>query len=128
MPNDCSNQITITASNDELNKIVDMEFTDVPNWAFEIKARGEGACVLYLWSRWKPDFDRLKSLIEKYPTCWIKDTWQEEAGMAGVWIGTMRNGELEIKEMQWMDMCVEESEKRFRKKTIHKYGMHLNKE
>jgi len=121
MPNDCWNHITITASKEQLNAIIDTEFKDAPEWAFKIKARGLGACVFNLWSRWEPDFKRLEGLIEKYRSCWIKNEWSEEGGEAGVWIGTMREGKKEIQEMQWTEMCLEEQQHRFRTDSVESH-------
>ncbi len=113
--------MTITGTNEELDILMSEEFKKVPDWALFIKARGLGGGVrLKLWSRWAPDFDWLASLLTKYPSCWIKNEWSEEGGMAGVWIGTGASetrrgtGEPVIERFEWDDMCIEEECARFK--------------
>ena len=113
MPNDCWSTLTITASKNELNTLLDNEFKDAPEWAINIEERGKGGVKLSLWSAWKPDLHMLETLIEKYPSCWIKNIWSEEGGTAGVWVGTMRRGVKDIKQLTWDDMCEEELFYRF---------------
>jgi len=90
------------------------EFTNIPDWALTIKARGVEGVMLKLWSRWQPDFEWLDRLIVQYPSSWIKNEWSEEGGNAGVWIGTMRSGTKVVQRLEWDDMCLEENAHRFR--------------
>jgi len=120
MPNDCWNHITITGTNEELDMFMMEEFKAVPDWALQIKDRGSGAISLKLWSRWTPDFEWLTSLLTKYPSCWIKNEWNEEGGLAGIWIGTGASetrrgtGKPVIERLEWEDMCIEEEYARFK--------------
>jgi hypothetical protein len=52
----------------------------------------------------------LNGLLEKYPQCWVKNVWQEEGGLAGVWVGVVddETGEKKIQEMRWNDLCLEQ--------------------
>ena len=62
-----------------------------------------------IWSPWAPDFEWLSNLLTKYPDCWIKNEWDEEGGMAGVWVGFVdKNNSKIIKQMDWVDLCFEE--------------------
>lgn len=123
--------MTITGTNEDLDLLMEGEFKGVPDWALMIKARGRGggfgpeapdggAIRFKLWSRWAPDFDWLASLLTKYPSCWVKNEWSEEGGMAGVWIGTGASearrgtGEPLIERFEWDDMCIEEECARFK--------------
>jgi hypothetical protein len=117
MPNDCWSNLTITASKTELVTLLDTEFKYTPEWALKIEERGKGGIRLSLWSAWVPDLKFLENLIEKYPSCWIKNIWSEEGGTAGVWIGTMRTGVKDIKQLTWDDMCEEELFYRFETET-----------
>jgi hypothetical protein len=121
MPNDCWNNLTITGNKADINKIADVEFKDVPEWAFEIKKRGLEAVIIRLWSPWQPNYNRLEELIQTYKSCWIKNEWMEEGGSAGVWIGSYRSGEKLIQKMVWEDMCIEEEHKRFRTESIDRW-------
>ena len=115
MPNDCWNYMTITANNDDLAKLLAEEFVKYENKElFSISQVGKEAVKFRIWSAWHPDFDWLESLLTKYPSCWVKDTWIVEDGQAGVWIGTARKGEKEIRQFLWDDMCLEEEMHRFR--------------
>jgi len=113
MPNDCWSNLTITASKDELDTLLNNEFKDVPAWAIKIDERGKGGVRLSLWSAWAPNLKLLETLIEKYPSCWIKNIWSEEGGTAGVWVGTKKRGKKDIKQLTWDDMCEEELFYRF---------------
>jgi hypothetical protein len=117
MPNDCWSNLTITASSSELATLLDTEFRDTPEWALKIEEKGKGAVRLSLWSAWVPDLKFLESLIEKYPSCWIKNYWSEEGGTAGVWVGTTKRGKKDIKQLTWDDMCEEELYYRFETET-----------
>lgn len=117
MPNDCYNTMTITHTNsDELDDLIDAEFghflnknyTSNDNDKFYIHRRGDYGITFRLWSAWVADFVWMEGLITKYPKAWIKNSWLSEDGSAGIWIGTMRNGEKEIKRLDWFDMCLEE--------------------
>ena len=112
MPNDCWNDLTITADKGDLYALMAFEFKDVPEWALKIKRRGVEAVVLKLWSRWQPDFKWLEELLVKYPSCWVKDEWSEEGGDAGIWIGSGMTGQ--IKRLEWHEMSIEEASHRFR--------------
>jgi len=118
MPNECWNNLTITANKDELDKLVDTEFTEVPEWAIKITNRGNLAVRLSLWTAWRPDTEKLEKLIVKYPSCWIKNIWSEEGGLAGIWIGSTKNGEKFIQQLEWNDMSIEEECYRFRKDSV----------
>jgi hypothetical protein len=110
----------ITASSEELEALMLEEFKDTPHWALTIHKRGPEAVCIKLWSRWLPDFEWLVKLLTKYPSCWIKDEWEEEGGTAGVWIGTGASearrgtGEPVIQRLEWDDMSIEEEYMRFK--------------
>ena len=108
--------MTITANKDDITKLLAEEFVKYENKElFSISEVGQEAAKFRIWSAWHPDFDWLESLLTKYPSCWVKDIWIVEDGQAGVWIGTERKGEKEIRQFLWDDMCIEEEAHRFRK-------------
>ena len=116
MPNDCWNHITITADKDDLTKLMANEFAKYQGEEeiFSISQRGDEAVRLRIWSAWHPDFELLKGLLRKYPSCWVKNEWTVEDGQAGVWLGTAREGKEEIRQFLWEDMSIEEEVYRFR--------------
>ena len=119
MPNDCWNTITITASELELNAILANEFKDVlPEWAFSIQRRGPYGVVLRLWNPWTPDFNWLESILVMYQSCWIKNEGREEGGTAGVWVGSIVEGQRMIQRMEWKDLSIEEEGRVFRDSMI----------
>jgi hypothetical protein len=113
MPNDCWNLLTITSYDNpsELKKLISTEFEDIYDGRIQYKAdilrRGERGVILRKWSAWNPDFEWLEELLEKYPSCWIKNEWDEEGGGAGIWVGCVKEGEKQIKRMEWDDLCIE---------------------
>ena len=114
MPNDCWNHITVTGSQEDIKRFQEVEFKHggepIPEWALKIHQIGVEGLVFKLWSRWQPDFHWLNGLLEKYPSLWVKNSWNEEGGMEGVWIGSKKG----VKQMEWEGMCIEEAAHRFR--------------
>jgi hypothetical protein len=117
MPNDCWNYITITCEDcEELNNLYinelireegrdyESEFYYYKNITIEKKCF-KGIKFQQL-TAWKPDYEWLESLLTKYPNCWIKNEWNEEGGIAGVWVGSVNNG---IQTICWEDLCIEKN-------------------
>lgn len=114
MPNDCWNNITITASESDLDALMRTEFIDVPEGAIDILQRGQYGVMIRLWSAWIPNFIWMETLLPTYPSCWVKNEWREEGGTAGVWVGTLVEGRRVIQSMEWKDLSVEEEMHVFR--------------
>jgi hypothetical protein len=114
MPNECWNTITLTGVKEEIDLFVMKEFKDVPEWAHKIIHRGEEGILFRIWSRWEPDYKWLEGLLQQYTSFWIKNSWHEEGGGEGVWIGQLVEGVPSIKRMEWYGMCIEEAAHRFR--------------
>ena len=109
MPNDCWNNLTI-ASHDNPTQLINlMENEFIGKKIEKIHTQGKQGVKLLLWSAWKPDFKWLKSLVEKYPECWIKNEWNEEGGKAGVWVGgsLYKGNPSKIQSLEWDDICIE---------------------
>ena len=50
---------------------------------------------------------------------WVKNEWDEEGGMAGVWVGFVgEDNEKQIQEMHWRDLCIEEKVYFFKEDTV----------
>jgi hypothetical protein len=117
MPNDCWNHMTITCEDpEELTRLVQNELQEkgeLCKWVFhdtiEMIKRGAKGIMFRQWTPWNPNYDWLENLLTKYPLCWIKNEWDEEGGMAGVWVGyTNKNDEQIVQKMMWRDLCIEE--------------------
>ena len=108
MPNNCWNYITITSKHPlVLNSLLQTEIREYHR--AEIVQKGKYGLIIRLWSPWQPQFDWLSTLLDIYPGCWIKNEWNEEGGMAGVWIGFVdENHGKTIKRLEWQDLCLEE--------------------
>jgi hypothetical protein len=115
MPNTCWNHITITGNKDVIDRFLEKEFKDIPEWVLNIERRGVEALVFCIWSSWTPDFVWLEKLLDTYDNVWIKNEWNEEGGQEGVWIGTNNEDKKDIQRLEWMGMCIEEEVYRFRK-------------
>ena len=118
MPNDCWNRMTITCENrefvDELTNLVLNELKHkegnkhVYHETVHMIQRGTRGIIFEIWSAWNPDYEWLESLLDKYPNCWVKNEWNEEGGVAGVWVGFVNNNnEKIIKDLTWDDICIE---------------------
>jgi len=111
MPNDCWSNLVVTGASEEIERFLANEFVGIPDWAFVIQQRGIEAIKFKLWSPSIPDYMWLEGLLINYNTLWIKNIWNEEGGMGGIWIGSNQGG---IRTFQWEDMCIEEWAHRFR--------------
>ena len=108
MPNVCYNHITITCEDvTELNKLFENELTreegrDYKNITI-VKKCCKGIQFQQL-TAWKPEYEWLESLVTKYPNCWVKNEWDEEGGLAGVWVGSVQRG---IQSVSWEDLSID---------------------
>ena len=102
MPNECSNRVTITSTNEEdIFFIVEEINKKIPN-VHIIQHSKRGLRVHYI-TAWTPNFHFTETLVEKYPFVWIKNEWLSEDGSSGVWIGKKND----IKSLVWEDMSVD---------------------
>ncbi len=111
MPNDCWNNITIKATNQQLRDILLREFQDIPAWAFSLKDVGCEAIVFSIWSKWAPNEDFMMKLFDTYANIWIKNDWHEEGGAAGIIVGTKDK----LERLTWEEGCIEEWAHRLRR-------------
>jgi hypothetical protein len=111
MANDCWNHLTITSEDiEELKRLVSEEFQNVENGELvckknvHIHKQSPRGVALEFLSGWEPPYDFLELLINKYPSCRIKNRWDEEGGGEGIWIGEA--GAVEYN-YSWQDLCIE---------------------
>jgi len=88
MPNDCWNHITIACKNkkyaDQISDIVYNELKHeegdkyVYNKTVNIIRRGTRGIEFKLLTAWRPYFEWLNVLLDRYPNCWVKNEWWEE--------------------------------------------------
>jgi hypothetical protein len=82
---------------------------------YKLKHLGQAGLELQFTTAWAPPTEFFKSLLEKYPDIWLKCDWNEEGGMAGIFLGyTNEKKAVEIHEMEWQDWCMEEYDFRMR--------------
>ena len=76
-------------------------------WDYEVDVSGRAGMVVQFTTAWTPPCAFLRTLVETYPETWIKCEWDEEGGMAGVWVGRKEHGYVDVKQLEWEDMCME---------------------
>jgi len=110
MPNECSNWVIITSTNE--NDIIDIlqEISDTIH-NVDVKQSMKFGLMLEFITPWKPDIQLVDRLVNKYPLSWIKNEWSTEDGKAGIWVGCRNN----IKFMDWTDLSLEDRDFFFRK-------------
>jgi hypothetical protein len=110
MPNYCNNYITIKFNSDNDLHNFEKDFLNFYEcFEKEIRRKGTRGIVVKTVTRWKPDFEWLEKILYTYDKCWIKNDWNEEGGIAGVWVGQYEDsGIVVINEMKWNDLCVED--------------------
>ena len=104
MPNDCWNHLSIKGTADQIDQIVACGFAEFPQWAYAVDSRGPEALVCRVWSRERPCLDFMNQLRNNHAGLWIKNTWSEEGGMAGI---IVRSEETNI-EVEWNEGSNEE--------------------
>jgi hypothetical protein len=111
MPNDCYNSITIICNDaKELNKLIKNELIneeDIYYGSISIQKKWDKAIKFENLTAWKPDYKWLESLVKKYPNCLVKNDWIEEGGIAGLWVGSVKNG---IKSIYYRYLSLEEKD------------------
>ena len=55
-----------------------------------------------------PVYQYLEKLLQKYPTCWFKNTFYTEDGLCGLWIGRFNNNNINIQTLEWRELTNEE--------------------
>jgi hypothetical protein len=104
MPNDCWNKITIKANYEQIKQIMTTEFIDIKVNDFQHFLQGKEVYICRIRSDNIPNKEIMTRLFEKYEGIWIKNIWQEEAGLCGIIVGTKDN----VKEIEWDEGCEEE--------------------
>jgi len=73
-----------------------------------VKHKDDRYIVIGYEFRNKPIYNYLTALLERYPKCWLKNTYSTETGDCGLWIGRMCKGKPSIQELQWTELYDEE--------------------
>ncbi len=60
-------------------------------WDYELKERDENFLIVEFTTAWSPPIAFFEALLQRYPRCWLKCSFHEEGGMAGVWIGFIKD-------------------------------------
>ena len=110
MPNECSNRVTITSTNEnDITDILQEINKEIPDVI--VRQRSKLGMRLEFITAWKPDIQLIDTLINKYPLSWIKNEWISEDGKCGIWVGNKNN----IKFMDWEDLSIEDEHNFFHK-------------
>jgi len=56
----------------------------------------------------EPVYEYLQELLQKYPMCWMKNTYMGDDGSCGLWIGRIVGGKPQIQTAIWQELCAEE--------------------
>lgn len=70
-------------------------------WDYEENYHEENILDVEFVTAWAPPVAFFEALLLKYPRCWLKCTFHEEGGIAGVWIGWVKAGTVKSKYMFW---------------------------
>ena len=117
MPNVCKNTVTIISCEAaELDEFVknELQFQNSEGEYYfnedveRILKRGKNGIKFEYTSPGAPPLEWFQEALGRYPSFWIKDQWLDEAGLAGVWIGSVDDsGEQVVRAYEWMDLCLE---------------------
>ena len=56
----------------------------------------------------EPVYSYLEALLQKYPKCWMKNTYCADSGDCGLWVARMSSGKPDIQTCSWIELCDEE--------------------
>ena len=140
MPNHCYNYLTIVGDSDMIKEFVDSNFefekicpippeeesnvyeshcnkwgTKWDRYEYTLDDTGKRGMKCMFTTAWNPPIALFEFLLEKFSDIWIKCEWNEDGGMAGVWVGKHRDGETSVQEIEWEDLCIEEELDTFEK-------------
>jgi hypothetical protein len=102
MPNECSNCLTITSTSEiDIVYILQEIHKEIPNIILNQNSK-LGIRFNYI-TAWKPNFQFIEMLVDKYPMAWVKNEWISEDGTSGIWVGKKNS----IKSMDWEDLSIE---------------------
>jgi hypothetical protein len=73
-----------------------------------VKHKDDRYIVIGYEFRNKPVYNYLTALLERYPKCWLKNTYTTETGDCGLWIARMSKEKPIIQELEWIELCDEE--------------------
>lgn len=59
--------------------------------------------AIYFDYRNIPPYEYLKLLLNKYKDCWFKNEFVTENGDCGLWIGCIKNNNINIQEFNWIE-------------------------
>lgn len=110
MPNYYNNYITIKFnSNNDLHNF-EMDFLNSYEcFEKEILRKGTRGIVVKTITCLKVDFEWIEKIFDTYEKCWIRIDWNEEGGIAGVWVGHYEDcGIKVINKMKWNDLSFQE--------------------
>jgi hypothetical protein len=130
MPNDCFNNVTIGANPEIIIMLIENEFlfnllrpvpedNDSYDWRiqswgtqwerteYSVLKKGSNGLKLRFKTSWNPPYELFNYLIETYDL-WLKCSWFEEGGTAGVFVGKYNGNNVEVQQMTWDDWSNEE--------------------
>jgi hypothetical protein len=133
MPNYCWNKLIVRGPRNDLDDIAENRLSfqhylpcpqdaqDPIEWCYEnwdtkweawnvevVRNTGNYLEITYT-TAWCPPHKILLHLLNTYPKCWMKNTFDEEGGNAGVWIGRMMDGAPHVQSYDWEELCMEEN-------------------
>jgi hypothetical protein len=109
MPNECVNYITIKFKSQNERQDFEMDFMNNHRGLNKkIIKKGSTGIIVRFNVPSEPDIEFLQCILQKHPDCWIRNDWNNESGIAGVWVGYWEGEAKVIDEMKWNDLSVDD--------------------
>ena len=125
MPNECWNILRIVGHIEDLDVFEEKELkfesffptskeydwyawaTD--NWGtkwertnYSVVERSPHELIVHFTTAWNAPLRFFEKLLELYPRCWIKLSYDTEGGEGGVWVSWMKGGLVQVSEAHWI--------------------------
>ena len=113
MPNECSNYITITSRAESAETDIQAILQEIQSKSRQfviITQRSKAGLRCKYITAWVPNIEFIETLLETYPSIWVKNEWISEDGTAGVFVGEKNN----VQSLWWQDLSLEAEDFFFR--------------
>lgn len=116
MPNDCWNTYTAIGHPSEIQQLYTNELEPLLTTnggdglpVIKIYKMTNNGIRFHFWSRNFPNKEWMEQMLEQYSSLWIKNTWCEEGGYAGVIVGGKLYGIRQpLQDITWNDVPIED--------------------
>ncbi len=123
MPNDITSDITFVGQHAVIEQLVKENlrfsyfFPEVPELVAldelfpsgyaHVLEQTENSVQFRVFTYSEPPLDALHAMTDLFPGLYIRCMWKDEGGREGLWVTTMEDDDVQIREFRWFGPCLE---------------------